>query len=172
MSAFVLSNFHVKLCLVYTSRRNKENRLARSPELIDQQLLSWLKEARIMEISSLSAQPQNEVKNFRLWAIPDQRPSFHKVSAEPLIWQEKNKKLTNLELLSFLTVLAFPNASKMGLVWMIWSSRDALPTKALPVAPTLAKYPMTFLVFSVLPAPDSPLEKSEKANQVERQHSF
>jgi hypothetical protein len=70
-------------------------------------------------------------------------------------------KLTNLELLSFLTVLAFPKASRMGLVWTTWSSRDALPDKAFPVAPTDAKYPMTFFVFSVFPAPDSPLQISQ-----------
>lgn len=31
--------------------------------------------------------------------------------------------LTNLEELSFLTVLAFLKASRRGLAWMIWSSR-------------------------------------------------
>lgn len=32
-------------------------------------------------------------------------------------------RLTNLEELSFRIVLAFPNASRAGLAWMIWSSR-------------------------------------------------
>ena len=47
----------------------------------------------------------------------------------------------------------------MGLVWTIWSSRDTFPLSLAPsLAPTIAKYEMTFFVFSVLPAPDSPLK--------------
>jgi hypothetical protein len=63
----------------------------------------------------------------------------------------------NLELLSFLTVLALPQASSTGLVWTILSSSEASPSLRLPDAPMVAKYAMTFFVFSVLPAPDSPV---------------
>ena len=73
-----------------------------------------------------------------------------------------SKILTNRELLSFRTVFAFPKASRIGLVWTTWSSKEALPFDAFPVAPTHAKYPITFLVFSVFPAPDSPLKYLKK----------
>ena len=61
------------------------------------------------------------------------------------------------EELSFLTVLAFPHASRTGLVWTILSSREASPSFLLPEEQMVAKYEMTFLVFSVFPAPDSPV---------------
>ena len=64
----------------------------------------------------------------------------------------------NLDELSFLTVLALPQASRTGLVWTILSSRPGSPSFLFPVAPMDAKYEMTFLVFSVFPAPDSPLK--------------
>lgn len=69
----------------------------------------------------------------------------------------------NLEELLFLTVWAFPNASKIGLARSICC--DKLE-KGFPVdrdpddsgVATAAKYWMTFFVFSVFPAPDSPLK--------------
>ena len=72
-----------------------------------------------------------------------------------------SKQLTKREELSFLAVLALPKASKIGLVCTIWSSSDAFLADPFfsPRAPTKAKYEMTFFVFSVLPAPDSPLQK-------------
>ena len=54
------------------------------------------------------------------------------------------------------------DASKIGLVCTTWSSNETFFDETFPVAPTIAKYPITFLVFSVFPAPDSPL--SEKKN--------
>ena len=73
-------------------------------------------------------------------------------------------KLTKREELSFRAVLALPKASKIGLVCTIWSSSDAFLAEPFfsPRAPTKAKYEMTFFVFSVLPAPDSPLKWIEK----------
>ena len=105
--------------------------------------------------------------------------------------------LTNLEELSFLMVFALPKASRAGLHWMIWSSRDpwretpisviiafmmmlcnvyhtqystcfsfttflSLVSFFAPPAATLAKYWMTLFVFTVFPAPDSPLTKKGK----------
>ena len=69
-------------------------------------------------------------------------------------------KLTNLEELSFRTVFALPNVSKTGLVCTTWSSRLAflMFPSLYSLAPTVAKFEMTFLVFSVFPAPDSPLK--------------
>lgn len=69
-------------------------------------------------------------------------------------------RLTKREELSLRTVLALPKASSTGLVCTTWSSR--LPfllcsADFLVEAPTVAKYAITFFVFSVLPAPDSPL---------------
>ena len=73
--------------------------------------------------------------------------------------------LTNLEELSLRMVLAFPQDSRIGLVWTILSSRLAFFSSAgsgapsfltLSLQPRMAKQVMTFLVFSVLPAPDSP----------------
>jgi hypothetical protein len=43
--------------------------------------------------------------------------------------------------------------------WTILSSSPGSPSFFLPVAPIEAKYEMTFFVFSVLPAPDSPLQE-------------
>ena len=63
----------------------------------------------------------------------------------------------NLDELSFLTVLALPHASRTGFVWTILSSREASPSFLLPEEQMVAKYEMTFLVFSVFPAPDSPV---------------
>ena len=53
--------------------------------------------------------------------------------------------------------MSSPYDSKMGFVATIWSSRDTFLVDFFPEVATMAKYEMTFLVFSVLPAPDSPL---------------
>ena len=81
---------------------------------------------------------------------------FHTLSYTTLV----ASKLTNLEELSFRTVFALPNVSKTGLVCTTWSSRLAflMFPSLYSLAPTVAKYEMTFLVFSVFPAPDSPLK--------------
>ena len=81
---------------------------------------------------------------------------FHTLSYITLV----TTKLTNLEELSFRTVFALPNVSKTGLVCTTWSSRLAflMFPSLYSLAPTVAKYEMTFLVFSVFPAPDSPLK--------------
>ena len=50
-----------------------------------------------------------------------------------------------------------PYDSKMGFVATIWSSRDTFLVDFFPEVATMAKYEMTFLVFSVFPAPDSPV---------------
>ena len=63
-------------------------------------------------------------------------------------------KSTKREELSFLTVCAFPNDSKIGFVHKIFFSNWPICT-SLDV--TQVKYWMTFFVFSVFPAPDSPL---------------
>jgi len=63
----------------------------------------------------------------------------------------------NLEELSFLTVLALPQASSTGLVWTILASREASPSFLLSEEQMVAKYEMTYLVFSVFTAPDSPV---------------
>jgi len=65
--------------------------------------------------------------------------------------------LPNRDELLFRRVCAFPKASRIGFALRIWSSsvpscRDDELSEA-----TAAKYCMTFLVFSVFPAPDSPL---------------
>lgn len=69
------------------------------------------------------------------------------------------RALTKREELSLRTVLALPKASRTGLVWTTWSSRDPLLASAsvgfLVDAPIVAKYAITFLVFSVFPAPVS-----------------
>lgn len=69
--------------------------------------------------------------------------------------------LTKREELSLRTVLALPNASRTGLVWTTWSSREPFfwvgSSAFLVEAPTVAKYAITFFVFSVFPAPDSPV---------------
>ena len=81
----------------------------------------------------------------------------------PLVLKWIRINFPNLEELSFLAVLAFPKDSKIGFVWTIWSSKDTfLEAFFSPLAPTSAKYEITFLVFSVLPAPDSPLKISLK----------
>lgn len=70
------------------------------------------------------------------------------------------KILTNREELSLRTVLALPKASSTGLVWTTWSSREPFFSELgsfFCEAPTVAKYAITFFVFSVFPAPDSPL---------------
>merc|ERR1719443_2432938 len=56
--------------------------------------------------------------------------------------------LPKREELSFLTVLALPQASSTGLVATILSSRDASPSFLLPEEQMVAKYEMTF--FGVL----------------------
>merc|ERR1719443_220501 len=53
--------------------------------------------------------------------------------------------LPKREELSFLTVLALPQASSTGLVATILSSRDASPSFLLPEEQMVAKYEMTFL---------------------------
>lgn len=60
------------------------------------------------------------------------------------------------------TVWAFPNASRIGLALRICCERleNCRPPDFTPgdaEVATVARYWMTFLVFSVLPAPDSPL---------------
>jgi hypothetical protein len=72
------------------------------------------------------------------------------------------------------TVFALPNASSTGFVRTICSSNDGCEeasyayiwhfiitpfeaTAFVWLAPTIAKYDITFFVFSVLPAPDSPV---------------
>ena len=70
--------------------------------------------------------------------------------------------LPNLDELLFRTVWAFPNASRMGLALKICCDRFEnwrIPDFAVGVSEvaTAARYCMTFLVFSVFPAPDSPL---------------
>lgn len=76
--------------------------------------------------------------------------------------ERKNKeRLTKREELSLRTVLALPNASRTGLVCTTWSSREPffweVSSAFLVEAPTVAKYAITFFVFSVFPAPDSPV---------------
>lgn len=70
-------------------------------------------------------------------------------------------RLTKREELSLRTVLALPKASSTGLVCTTWSSREPffswVAASFLVEAPTVAKYAITFFVFSVFPAPDSPL---------------
>merc|ERR1712173_131070 len=78
---------------------------------------------------------------------------------EALRWIRIN--LPKREELSFLTVLALPQASRTGLVATIFSSREASPSFLLPEEQMVAKYEMTFLVFSVLPAPDSPVMRMD-----------
>ncbi len=60
------------------------------------------------------------------------------------------------------TVWAFPKASRIGLALRICCERleNCRPPDFIPgesEVATAARYCMTFLVFSVLPAPDSPL---------------
>lgn len=68
----------------------------------------------------------------------------------------------NREELLFRTVCALPKASRIGLARRICSDKfercrpPDFPLESSELA-TAAKYWMTFLVFSVLPAPDSPL---------------
>ena len=84
----------------------------------------------------------------------------------PAIWPARvNSILMNFpkrEELLFRTVCAFPNASRIGFARKICSERFEScrpPDFALGVSEvaTAARYCMTFFVFSVLPAPDSPL---------------
>ena len=72
----------------------------------------------------------------------------------------------NREELLFLTVCALPKASRMGFALNICCDkadncfdpeRGAERTYGVSEVATAARYWMTFLVFSVLPAPDSPL---------------
>ena len=97
------------------------------------------------------------------------RKKLNKLNSLKREEEEKKRKirrrpglLTKREELSLRTVLALPNASKTGLVWTTWSSRDpffwlAASSLFLVEAPTVAKYAITFFVFSVFPAPDSPV---------------
>ena len=68
---------------------------------------------------------------------------------------------TNREELLFLTVCAFPKASRMGLACRICCSRLSASCGPEAIA---ARYCMTFLVFSVFPAPDSPLHGQSLSN--------
>lgn len=71
----------------------------------------------------------------------------------------------NREELSFLVVLAFPNASMMGFVANICSSVWLIPPGVVPTfrlfgffgSSTVAKYLIMYLALTVFPAPDSPL---------------
>ena len=63
--------------------------------------------------------------------------------------------LPNLDELSFLTVLALPNASKIGLQAIIFSSILWVGSTTLP--DNYVKKFIAILAFSVLPAPLSPL---------------
>lgn len=78
----------------------------------------------------------------------------------PAIWPDRvNSILINLpkrEELLLRTVCALPNASRMGLAWSICFSRVPKVFDE-PSDATAARYWMTFFVFSVFPAPDSPL---------------
>lgn len=69
--------------------------------------------------------------------------------------------LPNRDELSLRVVFALPKASRTGLVWTIWSSRFPFLVSSavgfLETQATQAKYAITFFVFSVFPAPDSPL---------------
>ena len=85
----------------------------------------------------------------------------------PAIWPDRRNSMRmnfpNLEELLFLTVWALPKASRMGLARNIcWDKLASClaPDLALGVSDvaTAARYWMTFFVFSVFPAPDSPLE--------------
>ena len=72
----------------------------------------------------------------------------------------KSSILTKRDELSLRTVLALPKASSTGLVCTTWSSREPFFSREGSFfweAPTVAKYAITFFVFSVFPAPDSPL---------------
>ena len=56
---------------------------------------------------------------------------------EELKWIRMN--FPNLDELSFLTVLALPQASRTGLVWTILSSREASPYFLFPEEQMVAK---------------------------------
>lgn len=73
--------------------------------------------------------------------------------------------LTKREELLFLVVLALPKASKIGLACKICCSR--VPDPDLPA--TVARYWITFFVFSVFPAPDSPLFTKTSAKKQEKE---
>ncbi len=64
----------------------------------------------------------------------------------------------------------------MGLVCTILSSRLAFFSAGAPdffsLTPTMAKYVMTFLVFSVLPAPDSPLKEIKEITEIRVRRKF
>lgn len=84
------------------------------------------------------------------------------VERSPRDEREVEEGLTKRDELSLRTVLALPKASRTGLVWTTWSSREpffcwAASSVFLVEAPTVAKYAITFFVFSVFPAPDSPV---------------
>ena len=70
--------------------------------------------------------------------------------------------LPNLDELLLRTVCAFPKASRIGFALKICCERfvNCRPPDLVPgesEVATAARYWMTFFVFSVLPAPDSPL---------------
>ena len=66
----------------------------------------------------------------------------------------RNSLLTNLDELLFLTVLAFPNASRSGLDFRITSFTCCAVS---PPPETADKYSIMNFAATVLPAPDSPL---------------
>lgn len=82
----------------------------------------------------------------------------------------------NRDELLFRTVWAFPNASRIGFARRICSDRLERwrpPDFARGVSEfaTAAKYWMTFFVFSVLPAPDSPLLQFSEIHRWSQLHS-
>jgi hypothetical protein len=68
---------------------------------------------------------------------------------------DRREVLTNREELSFRTVLAFPNASRIGLASKIRASSCSAPRELCEEREV--SHWTTLLVFSVFPAPDSPL---------------
>lgn len=76
----------------------------------------------------------------------------------------------NRDELLFRTVCAFPKASKIGLALRIcWDKLEnwRAPNRARgdSEVATAARYWMTFFVFSVFPAPDSPLYRYQQDNR-------
>ena len=80
--------------------------------------------------------------------------------AAPLILSSSSNKISvnlpNLDELSFLTVLALPNASNNGFVSKTCFSTPLVPSSCFAEC---AKYCMMCFAVSVFPAPDSPETK-------------
>lgn len=75
----------------------------------------------------------------------------------PLLLKCNSINFPNLLLLSFLSVLALPNDSRIGFDCRTLSITDPVRNDELPLElPTVVRYRSTILVDSVLPAPDSP----------------